>query len=122
MTEVSEEHNHEISKVNLSVVSVYSVCACVTRSSACIFTILNMCMSVCRESCIYTMYCMHYSTCVGGGPVIVEDESTNKKQDRHNPQGSSTLTTECQGGSDDLGMCYNSANCLCKYTCMHCTY
>ena len=24
--------------------------------------------------CIYTMYCMHYSTCVGGGPVIVEDE------------------------------------------------
>ena len=52
VTEVSEEHNHEISKVNLSVVSVYSVRACATRLSACIFTILYMCMSVCRESCI----------------------------------------------------------------------
>ena len=28
MTEVSEEHNHEISEVSLSVVSVYSVCTC----------------------------------------------------------------------------------------------
>ena len=52
VTEVSEEHNHEISKVNLSVVSVYSVRACAMRLSACIFTILCMCMSVCRESCI----------------------------------------------------------------------
>ena len=67
--------------------------------------------------------CMDISCTVcftlGGGPVIVEDESTNKKQDRHNPQGSSTLTTECQRGSDDLGMCHNSASCLYKYTHLH---
>ena len=30
----------------------------------------------CVYDCIYTMYCMHYSTCVGGGPVIEENEST----------------------------------------------
>ncbi len=47
VTEVSEEHNHEISKVSLSVVSVYSVCACATRLSVYIYDIVYVheCMS-----------------------------------------------------------------------------